>query len=266
MRNQQTNASETLDLSDGALKKIFESVAAGRLSPDDALARYREKKAEAVGEFAVLDIDRANRTGFPEVIFGQGKSDDQIVTLFRRLRAKNRCVMATRIAADVYGRIQCELPETEYDPLAKILYIRDPEKPLRPGITVVTAGTADLPVAAEAALTAELIGNDVLRIQDVGVSGIHRLFNRLDEIRASRVIVVAAGMEGALASVVGGLVSCPVIALPTSVGYGASFHGLAALLTMLNACANGIAVVNIDNGFGAGYLAAKINAMGCDGG
>lgn len=119
MRNQQTNAAETLDLSDGALKKIFESVAAGRLSPDDALACYREKKAEAVGEFAVLDTDRANRTGFPEVIFGQGKSDDQIVTLFRRLRAKNRCVMATRIAADVYGRIQCELPETEYDQIGR---------------------------------------------------------------------------------------------------------------------------------------------------
>ena len=251
-----------MDLTDRTLKEIFEAVAAGKLSADEAVARYRANKTEAVGDYAVLDTDREARTGFPEVVFGQGKSDVQIVAIFRRLLEKNRCVMATRVAPDVYERIRESLPEAEYDAAARILYTRDGTKTLYPGITVITAGTADLPMAAEAALTAELIGNRVRRVTDVGVSGIHRLFNRLDEIRESRVIIVAAGMEGALASVVGGLVSCPVIALPTSVGYGASFNGLAALLAMLNSCANGVAVVNIDNGYGAGCLAAKINALG----
>lgn len=251
-----------MEITDQALSELFAAVAAGDLSAEDALARCRADKAEAVGDFAVLDTDREARTGFPEVIFGQGKTDEQIVTIFRRLREKNRCVMATRVAPEVYGRIRSALPEAEYDAAARILFTRNETKPLYPGITVVTAGTADLPMAAEAALTAELIGNRVHRITDVGVSGIHRLFNRLDEIRASRVVIVAAGMEGALASVIGGLVSCPVIALPTSVGYGASFNGLASLLAMLNSCANGVAVVNIDNGYGAGCLAAKINAIG----
>lgn len=251
-----------MDITDRTLRELLEAVAAGDLSAEAAFARHRANKSEAVGDFAVLDTDREARTGFPEVIFGQGKTDDQIVAIFKRLRAKNHCVMASRVAPEVYERVRGSLPEAEYDATARILFTRDETKTLYPGITVVTAGTADLPMAAEAALTAELIGNQVLRIADVGVSGIHRLFNRLDEIRASRVVIVAAGMEGALASVIGGLVSCPVIALPTSVGYGASFNGLAALLAMLNSCANGVAVVNIDNGYGAGCLAAKINAIG----
>lgn len=255
-----------MQLTDQTLHALLDDVAAGTISSAEALTRLRETNAEAVADYAVLDTAREERTGFPEVIFGQGKTDEQVVTIFHRLRAKNRSVMATRITGEVYARIKDKLPsDAAYDATARIVYTRDPEKKLYPGITVVTAGTADLPVAAEAALTAELIGNQVLRIADVGVSGIHRLFHRIDEIRASRVIVVVAGMEAALASVIGGLVSCPVIAVPTSVGYGASFSGLAALLATLNSCANGIGVVNIDNGFGAGCLAAKINAVGRSG-
>lgn len=251
----------TENLTEAKTRELFEAVASGSLTVEDALQSVRERVSEPVNDFAVLDTDRERRTGFPEVIFGPGKTDDQIVAIFQRLRARNDCVMATRIDAAVYERIAARLPEAEYDPAAHILFTRDPNKELLPGVTVVTAGTGDLPVAGEAALTAELIGHRVTRIADVGVSGIHRLFERIDEIRASNVVIVAAGMEGALASVVGGLVSCPVIALPTSVGYGASFHGLAALLAMLNSCANGVGVVNIDNGYGAGCLAAKINHL-----
>lgn len=255
-----------MNLTDQTLRELLDDVASGTVSTAEALTRLREPNMELVNDYAVLDTAREERTGFPEVVFGQGKTDEQVVTIFHRIRAKNRSVMATRIQSEVYERIKDALPaDAVYDATARIIYTRDPEKPLYPGITVVTAGTADLPVAAEAALTAELMGNQVLRITDVGVSGIHRLFYRLDEIRASRVVVAVAGMEAALASVVGGLVSCPVIAVPTSVGYGASFGGLAALLAMLNSCANGIGVVNIDNGFGAGCLAAKINALGRNG-
>lgn len=255
-----------MNLTDQTLRKLLDDVASGTVSTAEALTRLREPNTEMVNDYAVLDTAREERTGFPEVVFGQGKTDEQVVTIFHRLRAKNRSVMATRIQSEVYERIKDALPaDAVYDATARIIYTRDPEKPLHPGITVVTAGTADLPVAAEAALTAELMGNQVLRITDVGVSGIHRLFHRLDEIRASRVVIAVAGMEAALASVVGGLVSCPVIAVPTSVGYGASFGGLAALLATLNSCANGIGVVNIDNGFGAGCLAAKINALGRNG-
>lgn len=255
-----------MNLTDQMLRELLDDVASGTVSTAEALTRLREPNMELVNDYAVLDTAREERTGFPEVVFGQGKTDEQVVTIFHRIRAKNRSVMATRIQSEVYERIKDALPaDAVYDATARIIYTRDPEKPLYPGITAVTAGTADLPVAAEAALTAELMGNQVLRITDVGVSGIHRLFHRLDEIRASRVVIAVAGMEAALASVVGGLVSCPVIAVPTSVGYGASFGGLAALLATLNSCANGIGVVNIDNGFGAGCLAAKINALGRNG-
>ncbi len=245
------------------IRQLLESIAAGKTTVPDGLEALRGFPFETVGGYAMLDHQRELRTGFPEVIFGQGKTDQQIVELFLRLKAKNPNVMASRISAEVYERIKDALPFARYDPVSRILYTKETIA-AKPGIAVVTAGTGDIPVAEEAALTAELMGNEVKRIYDVGVSGLHRLIHRLPEIQRANVLVVVAGMEGALASVVGGLVQCPVIAVPTSVGYGASFNGLAALLAMLNSCANGVSVVNIDNGYGAGCIAARINRLSRD--
>ncbi|MCZ8513779.1 nickel pincer cofactor biosynthesis protein LarB [Paenibacillus filicis] len=213
--------------------------------------------------YAQLDVDRAARTGFPEVIFGEGKTAEQIAAIFQRLMNHTDRVLATRVSPDKAAYVLKQVPAAEYRPDARAVLW------LRPGlaapatddgyIAVVCAGTSDVPVAEEAAVTAESMGCRVERVFDVGVAGIHRLFRRLPVIRGANAIVVAAGMEGALASVLGGLVSVPVIAVPTSIGYGASFQGIAALLSMLNACAPGISVVNIDNGFGAGYNAALIH-------
>ena len=245
------------------LRTLMEQIQTGQVGIEDALNRLKTLPFESVGNFAHLDQHRALRCGFPEVVFGQGKTPDQVVQIARRLAERNDRVLITRVSAEMRAEIGDQLPEAVYHALPRVMII-DHSAPYEkePGIVVATGGTADIPVAEEAALTAELMGNRVERIYDVGVAGLHRLLSRLDQLQAARVVVAVAGMEGALPSVIGGLVSAPVIAVPTSVGYGASFHGLAALLTMLNSCASGISVVNIDNGYGAGYLAAQINRIG----
>ena len=245
------------------LRAILEELNEGHATVAQTLDKLKLLPYEPVESFANLDHHRALRTGFPEVIYCEGKSPDQVAQLFQRLAEHSPQVLATRLAPEVYAQIQAQLPaDAAYHPAARVLTLdRQPKRPLLDGIAVVTAGTADIPVAEEAALTAEIMGNRVCRITDVGVAGLHRLLDRLPDLQAARVLVVVAGMEGALPSVVGGLTAAPVIAVPTSVGYGASFGGLAALLSMLNSCASGIGVVNIDNGFGAGTLAAKINRL-----
>lgn len=212
--------------------------------------------------FAAVDTGRERRQGFAEVIYGAGKTAEQIIEILKTLLAESEGnVMATRVDREKALTVLAALPEARYDEVSRILCVE--RKPLVEDavrrILVVTAGTSDIPVAEEAALTARLMGNDVKTLYDVGVAGIHRLLAHKEELLAANVVIVVAGMEGALASVVGGLVARPVIAVPTSVGYGASFHGLAALLSMLNSCATGVAVVNIDNGFGAGAMASRIN-------
>lgn len=214
--------------------------------------------------FAKLDVSRQKRTGFPEVVFGEGKTVQQIISIIRHLKEKIKRVLVTRIDEEKARMILKEFPEMEYNSSGKTLFWKAEDEPavLYKGyIAVVCAGTSDLPVAEEAAVTAEAFGCEVKRIYDVGVAGIHRLFHHLETIQNAAASVVVAGMEGALASVVGGLVPNPIIAVPTSVGYGANFQGLSALLSMLNACSPGISVVNIDNGFGAGYNATLINSL-----
>ncbi|WP_370623391.1 nickel pincer cofactor biosynthesis protein LarB [cf. Phormidesmis sp. LEGE 11477] len=222
--------------------------------------RASQKLYESVGNFAKIDHARTGRTGFPEVIWGKDKTAEQIAEIMRVMEGRHPVVMATRVSAEKYQTIQTELPQTTYFETARICAILPLEPlPTRPGrLSILTAGTADLPVAEEAAVTAELCGFAVTRLWDVGVAGIHRLLSNQHVINESDVLIVAAGMEGALPSVVAGLADCPVIAVPTSIGYGASFQGLAPLLTMLNSCATGIGVVNIDNGFGAAILAGQI--------
>lgn len=213
--------------------------------------------------FAKIDTSRPQRCGAPEAVFCEGKMPEQVALIVQKMNEGPHTILATRASAETFAAVKALVPEAEYHEPARLIVVRkeiripDPDR----FILVMTAGTSDIPVAEEAALTAELMGHRVERVFDVGVAGIHRLFARQETISAANVIIVAAGMEGALASVVGGLVSKPVIALPTSIGYGASFGGLAALLGMLNSCAAGVAVVNIDNGFGAGRLAGMINSM-----
>lgn len=209
--------------------------------------------------FAVIDSSRQGRTGYPEVVYCEGKSVDQAEAIIRRMRERGIPVLGTRAGTELASRVSAVFPDAAYDELSRILTVGGGVANPAGSVAVVAAGTSDLPVAREALLTARFLGSDATLIADVGVAGIHRLFERLPEIRAARVVVVVAGMEGALPSVVAGLVGVPVIAVPTSVGYGASFGGLAALLGMLTACAPGIATVNIDNGFGAGYMANLIN-------
>lgn len=213
---------------------------------------------QPVGNFAKIDRHRARRTGFPEVIFGQGKTPEQIEQIFKTMQQDHPVVMATRILPEVYAQLVDRLWGLDYYPAARICAIARHIAPQSGVVTILCAGTADLPVAEEAAITAELMGFQVVRIWDVGVAGIHRLLSYQEEIDQADVLIVVAGMEGALPSVVAGLADCPVIAVPTSVGYGANFGGLAPLLTMLNSCAAGIGVVNIDNGFGAAILAGQI--------
>ena len=216
-------------------------------------------------EFATLDLDRKRRSGFPETVFCPGKKDDFLKDIFKRLYDENGEVMGTRATPEQYDAVKALLPEALYDPVSRIIKVERKDKTLVGNIAVCTAGTADIPVAEEAAQTAEFFGSRVVRIYDVGVSGIHRLLSRTGDLGQANVVIAIAGMEGALASVIGGLVSVPVIAVPTSVGYGASLHGLSALLTMINSCANGISVVNIDNGYGAGYIATQINRLAVKG-
>jgi pyridinium-3,5-biscarboxylic acid mononucleotide synthase len=242
-----------------ALHKLFEQVKKKRVSPDEAVERLRHLPFEDLG-FAKLDHHRALRQGMPEVIFAQGKTPRQVADIFRRLAAHGGNVLATRATEEQYATVAASVDHAEYRPLARAIVLkRDRKKRGKGVIVVVSAGTSDIPVAEEAVVTAELMGNEVQHIYDVGVAGIHRLLAHRGALVKARVIVVCAGMEGALPSVVGGLVGVPVIAVPTSVGYGAAFEGLAALLGMMNSCASNVSVVNIDNGFGAGYVASLIN-------
>lgn len=243
-----------------ALRDLLNAVALGNLSPDSALDQLKYFDFEPIGDFAKVDHHRSLRTGFPEVIWGPGKTPEQIVHIIKTLRQHNPVVMATRIEPEVYHQLQAQIPDLQYYPIARICAITpDTLEPQYAGtIGLLSAGTADLSIAEEAAITAELSGFRVKRLWDVGVAGIHRLLNNRQVIDDADVLIVVAGMEGALPSVVAGLANCPVIAVPTSIGYGASFNGLAPLLTMLNSCAAGIGVVNIDNGFGAAVLAGQI--------
>jgi NCAIR mutase (PurE)-related protein len=209
--------------------------------------------------YAALDHHRALRTGFPEVVFGQGKTPEQTAAIAERLAAQGDRLLVTRTSLEAYRAVKERLPDAVYHPEARAITLDRAREARRPGVAVCCAGTSDVPVAEEAAVTAELMGSAADRMYDVGVAGIHRLLDKTERLQSAKAVVVVAGMEGALPSVVAGLVAAPVIAVPTSVGYGASFGGLAPLLAMLNACASGVAVVNIDNGFGAGYMAAVIN-------
>ena len=240
---------------------LLRSVAAGEATPEDALLELKLSPFEDLG-YAKVDYHRSVRQGSAEVIYGAGKTKEHILGIARAmLQNGQETVLITRLCREAADFVAAELP-LEYHEIAKIGIIGGmPEKSGRGRIVVATGGTSDMPVAEEAALTAEALGNEVLRLYDVGVSGIHRLLSHMDAIMGARAVVAVAGMEGALPSVIGGLADCPVIAVPTSVGYGASLGGIAALLSMLNSCASGVSVVNIDNGFGAGYLASMINHL-----
>ncbi|HZQ90504.1 MAG TPA: nickel pincer cofactor biosynthesis protein LarB [Terriglobales bacterium] len=243
------------------IKRLFQQVRAGKLSPDEAVARLRHLPFEDIG-FAKVDHHRTLRAGMPEVILAQGKTPKQVAGIFARMAQHQVNVLATRATADHFAAVRRLVPRAEYRELARAIVLRKQKRRYGKGvIAVVSAGTGDIPVAEEALVTAEVMGNSVQHIYDVGVAGIHRLFASRAALTKARVVIVCAGMEGALPSVVGGLVSAPVIAVPTSVGYGASFDGLAALLGMLNSCASNVSVVNIDNGFGAGYVASMINRL-----
>jgi NCAIR mutase (PurE)-related protein len=243
------------------LKGLLEQVRAGAIGVDDALERMRHMPFEDLG-FAKVDHHRALRHGMPEVIFGKGKSPSHIEQIAAALLERSPNLLATHTTGEAADLVTARFPDAEYFPASRVLRVwRDREVRGKGRIAVVCAGTSDIPVAEEAQLTAETMGNEVEVIHDIGVAGIHRLMSSRERLTQARVIVVCAGMEGALPSVVGGMVSCPVIAVPTSIGYGASFHGLAALLGMLNSCASNVSVVNIDNGFGGGYVASLINRV-----
>jgi pyridinium-3,5-biscarboxylic acid mononucleotide synthase len=248
-------------LNSESLRKLFEQVRRGKLAPDDAVARLRHMPFEDLG-FAKVDHHRALRAGMPEVIFGERKSPAQVAAIFARLARHGGNVLATHADDKQFAAVKKKVRGAEYRPLARAIVLERDQKKYGKGIiTVVSAGTSDISVAEEAVVTAELMGNEVQHLYDVGVAGVHRLLANRETLDKARVLIVCAGMEGALPSVVGGLVGVPVIAVPTSVGYGASFKGLAALLGMMNSCASNVSVVNIDNGFGAGYVASLINRL-----
>ena len=240
------------------LTQLLEKVQAGKATVEEALEALSQLPFQEL-EFAKVDHHRALRKGFPEVILGEGKTPEQIARLAQAMVDSSSRLLITRIDAAAYEAVKAKVPESVYNATARVAYVQRDPAALKPGITVACAGTSDIPVAEEAVVTAEVIGSKVERIYDVGVAGLQRLLSQLPRLREARVVVVVAGMDGALPSVVGGLVAVPVIAVPTSIGYGASYQGLSALLAMLNSCAPGVSVVNIDNGFGAGYLAAMIN-------
>ncbi|AVX21890.1 MAG: nickel pincer cofactor biosynthesis protein LarB [Bacillota bacterium] len=244
------------------LLNLFEQIRDGSISPEAALDQLRDLPFRDLG-FAKLDFHRQLRQGFPEVIFGQNKTAKQLIRIFSHLKEHHGTVIATRVSRPKAEKVLSALPELTYHPQARCLTYGQPQRPRKLGtIGILAAGTADLPVAEEAALCAEMMGNPVQKFYDVGVAGLHRLLHLLPQIRRCNVLICVAGMEGALPSVIGGLVSQPVIAVPTSVGYGSHWQGLAPLLTMLNSCAPGIGVVNIDNGYGAAALANAINRLG----
>jgi pyridinium-3,5-biscarboxylic acid mononucleotide synthase len=241
--------------------RLLETFRAGGVGRDQVLRAFQAAPSADLG-FAQVDTHRALRKGFPEIIFGQGKTPSQVVKIAAKLIERHQRVLATRLGAEQARALQKGFRRAVHHKLARCVTIEKKPLPKREGvIAVICAGTSDLPVAEEAAVTAEIMGNRVERVNDVGVAGVHRLLSRLEVIQRANVVIVVAGMEGALPSVVGGLVDKPVIAVPTSVGYGASFSGIAALLAMLNSCASGVTVVNIDNGFGAGYAASQINTL-----
>lgn len=241
-------------------RDILENLAQGKISVAEAEQFLKKEAFEDLG-FAKLDYNRKKRQGVGEVVYCEGKSIDQLKLIVEKIVEKEGEFLGTRASQDQYECIQRVFSQTKYDPLSRILKLDKSNKELRGNVVICTAGTADVPVAEEAALTAEFFGTKVIRIYDIGVAGIHRLFAHLEELQEANVIISVAGMEGALSSVIGGLVDVPVIAVPTSIGYGANFNGLSALLTSLNSCANGVCVVNIDNGYGAGYLATQINQL-----
>lgn len=246
----------------GYVSNLLKEFKSGGLSLEDAIEKLRMLPYEDI-DFAKLDHHRLLRQGFAEVVFCQGKTTEQVLAIVKRLSDYNHSILATRATEDMYTAVKTAVPDAEYHELAKLITIQrqKPSVDNERFILVMSAGTSDIPVAEEAAITAEMMGNKVKRVYDVGVAGIHRLLDQWEVIEQANVLVVVAGMEGALASVVGGMAAKPVIAVPTSIGYGANFGGLAALLSMLNSCAAGVAVVNIDNGFGAGRMASIINHM-----
>ena len=245
-----------------SLRKLLQDIRDGKISADEGLVRLNHLPFEDLG-FAKVDHHRSLRAGMPEVIFGEGKTPKQVAEIFARLAKKqNGNILATRTTKAQFAAVKKKVGGVEYrEPARAILLSRNHRKTGKGRIAVVSAGTSDIPIAEEAAVTAEVMGNDVQRLYDVGVAGIHRLLAHREALTESRVVIVCAGMEGALPSVVGGLVRVPVIAVPTSIGYGSAFEGLAALLGMLNSCASNVSVVNIDNGFGAGYVASLINRL-----
>ena len=243
------------------VRELLEGVRGGSVEIESALDRLKGMPFENLG-YAVLDHHRAIRHGMPEVIYGEGKSPEHLLGIFKKLGEHSPNVLATRVSAEAADLVRREVPDAEYHPASRVLRRWTDRRTVSKGkMAIVCAGTADIPVAEEARLVAEAMGNEIIAITDVGVAGIHRLFGHLDQIREARVCIAVAGMEGALPSVLGGLVSCPVIAVPTSVGYGAHFKGVAALLGMLNSCASNVTVVNIDNGFGAAYVGTLINRI-----
>lgn len=243
------------------LEELLRQVRDRKITPDQALEKLRRFPCEDL-DFAKIDHHRELRRGQAEVIFGLGKTPDQILKIARAIVKQGSNLLATRIEPAVWAGLKGKLPRAVYTPPARTITLRQtPPEPGRGTIAVLTAGTSDIPVAEEAAVTAEILGNEVDRIYDVGVAGLHRLLGQYDRLRRARVVIAVAGMEGALPSVVAGLISVPLIAVPTSVGYGVSFQGVAALLAMLNACPGGVAVVNIDNGFGAAYMGSLINHL-----
>lgn len=244
-----------------SLRKLLQQIKEGRLSPDDAVARLRHLPFEDLG-FAKIDHHRRLRAGMPEVIFSRGKTPAQVAQIFKRMAAQGGNVLATKADKNHFRAVKKVVHNAAYRDLAQAITLRQDESIYGKGtVAVISAGTSDIPVAEEAVVTAEIMGNQVAYLYDVGVAGIHRLISNMKVLEQARVVIVCAGMEGALPSVVGGMVSVPVIAVPTSVGYGAAFDGLAALLGMLNSCASNVSVVNIDNGFGAGYVATMINRL-----
>ena len=244
-----------------SIRKLFAQVRRGEVAPDEAVERLRHMPFEDLG-FAKVDHHRALRVGLPEVIFGQGKTPEQLAKIFSSLAQQAQNVLATRASKEQFAAVRKKVRKAEYrEPAKTILLQRDQKKYGKGLVAVVCAGTSDIPVAEEAAVTAEIMGNKVERLYDVGVAGIHRLLANRNTLMRARVVIVCAGMEGALPSVVGGLIGVPVIAVPTGVGYGAAFKGVAALLGMMNSCASNVSVVNIDNGFGAGYVASLINRL-----
>jgi NCAIR mutase (PurE)-related protein len=243
------------------LKDILNKVYRKKISPEEALDLLKDYPYQDLG-FAKIDHHRELRKDFPEIIYGQGKTEGQILKIAREIIKKGSNLLVTKVGPEIFKALAKKMPKARYNSLAKVIYLRQ-QKPA-PGkgkVAILTAGTSDVPVAEEAAVTCDILGNEVEKIYDVGVAGIHRLFGEYEKIKGARVAVVVAGMEGALPSVIAGIVNVPIIAVPTSVGYGASLKGMAALLAMLNSCPGGVGVVNIDNGFGAGYLASLINHL-----